>query len=82
MVLALRLLKLSVTLTTLLLFLSLLLKLLLLSVLIGPCDISDCPCCPILELVGFFDVNFFSVVNVVFVTVLVDLPVGGSDVFV
>lgn len=81
MVLALRLLKLSVPLTTLLLFLSLLLKLLLLSVLIGPCDISDCPCCPILELVGFLDVNF-SVVNVVLVTVLVDLLVGGSDVFV
>lgn len=76
MLLALRLLKLSVPLTTLLLFLSLLLKLWLLSVLIGPCDISDCR-----ELVGFLDVNF-SVVNVVFVTVLVDLLVGGSDVFV
>lgn len=81
MLLALRLLKLSVTLTTMLLFLSLLLKLLLLSVLMGPRDISDCSCCPILELVGFFGVNF-SVVNVVFVTVLVDLLVGGSDVFV
>lgn len=81
MLLALRLLKLSVTLTTLLLFLSLLLKLLLLSVLMGPRDISDCSRCPILELVGFLDVNF-SVVNVVFVTVLVDLLVGGSDVFV
>lgn len=64
-----------------LLFLSLLFKLLLLFVLMGPCDISVCPCCPIIELVGFFDVNF-SVVNVVFVTVLVDLLVGGSDVFV
>lgn len=81
MLLALRFVKLSVTLTTLLLFLSLLLKLLLLSVLMGPRDISDCSCCPILELVGFFDVNF-SVVNVVLVTVLVDLLVGGSDVFV
>lgn len=81
MVLALRLLKWSVPLTTMLLFLSLLFKLLLLFVLMGPRDISDCPCCPILELVGFFDVNL-SVVNVVLVTVLIDLLVGGSDVFV
>lgn len=81
MVLALRLLKWSVPLTTMLLFLSLLFKLLLLFVLMGPRDISDCPCCPILELVGFLDVNF-SAVNVVFVTVLVDLLVGGSDVLV
>lgn len=82
MLLALRFVKLSVTLTTLLLFLSLLLKLLLLSVLMGPRDISDCSCCPILELVGFLDVNFSVSVNVVFVTVLVDVLVGGSDVFV
>lgn len=81
MLLALRLLKLSVTLPTLLLFLSLLFKLLLLFVMMGPCDVLDCTCCSVLELVGFLDVNF-SVVNVVFVTVLVDLLVGGSDVSV
>lgn len=80
MLLALRLLKLSVTLPTLLLFLSLLFKLLLF-VMMGPCDVLDCSCCSVLELVGFLDVNF-SVVNVVFVTVLVDLLVGGSDVSV
>lgn len=80
MLLALRLLKLSVTLPTLLLFLSLLFKLLLLFVMMGPCDVLDCPC-SVLELVGFLDVNF-SVVNVGFVTVLVDLLVGGSDVSV
>lgn len=76
------LLKWSVTLPTMLLFLSLLFKLLLLFVLMGPRDISDCPCCPILELVGFLDVNFSVSVNVVLVTVLVDLLVGGSDVLV